>query len=231
MPIPSLYIFKEGGDYHVVLNQEDIPPLKVSSTYNKSLQERSFKTEEKKYFQEKINSANWFIHSLQQRQERLKRIAYILIHYQRDFLEKGPDHLKTLKMQDLAKEMSVHVSTISRIVNNKYAYTPRGLLSLRSFFERGVRTYKTALSVPAPVIKQAIKKWIEEERIENPISDDQICKKILKHFHIPLLRRSVADYRNSLGFPSSQKKKKTFFIHSPENVYKFSLKGIKLKKT
>ena len=110
----------------------------------------------------------------------------------------------------MAEEMSVHVSTISRIVNNKYAYTHRGLISLKSFFQKGIHTHNGA-QVSSQVIKRAIKKWIEEEDLSHPLSDEQICKKILKHFHISILRRSIADYRNSLGLPSSRERKKRNF--------------------
>ena len=204
---PDLYIFKENGSYHIFSNQEDIPQLKLSSTYKESFGRINFKKEENKYFNEKINSASWFIQSIQQRQERVKQIAYKLIEHQKDFLEKGPDYLKPLRMQDMAEEMSVHVSTISRIVNNKYAYTHRGLISLKSFFQKGIHTHKGA-QVSSQVIKRAIKKWIKEEDLSHPLSDEQICKKISKHFHISILRRSIADYRNSLGLPSSRERKK-----------------------
>ena len=206
---PDLYIFKENGSYHVLMNQEDIPQLTLSRTYKESFGRKSLKLEEKKYFNEKVSSAYWFIQSVKQRQERIKQIAYKLIDYQKDFLEKGSDYLKPLRMQDMAEEVSVHVSTISRIVNSKYAYTPRGLISLRSFFQKGVMTNKGAL-ISSQSVKRAIRKWIEEEDASKPLSDEQICKKVCKHFHIAILRRSIADYRHSLGFPSSRERKRNF---------------------
>lgn len=206
---PDIYIFKENGNYQVLLNQEDLPQLALSSSYRESFGRKSLKVEEKKYFNEKISSACWFIQSVKQRQERIKQIAYKLIDHQRDFFDKGSEEMKPLKMQDMAEEMSVHVSTISRIVNNKYAYTHRGLVSLRGFFQKGLMTDKGAL-VSSQSIKRAIRKWIEEEEACQPLSDEQMCKKIYEYFHVRMLRRSVAEYRSSLGFPSSRERKRNF---------------------
>ncbi len=198
---PDIYIYKQNSTYYVTLNQEEFPRLRVSSEYRRSIKRSGqFKPQEQKYFRDKIISAHWFLYSVKQRQEKIKKIAYYLIHNQRDFLEKGSAHLKPLRMQDMAEALSVHVSTISRAVYNKYAWTPQGMVDLRSFFQKGLKTENGAF-VSKQKIKQAIKQWVKEEKPSQPLSDKQLKDKVYEKFHICLLRRSVSLYRSSMGIP------------------------------
>ena len=143
---PDLYIYKQGYEYHVILNKEEFPELRFSYEYAKSIKNSGkFKPLEKKYFNEKTTSAHWFIRAIEQRQEKIKKIGYYLIKHQKDFFEKGISYLRPLKMQDLADEMAVHVSTISRTVHNKYAHTPQGMVTLKSFFQKGLTNEKGGL--------------------------------------------------------------------------------------
>ena len=205
---PDLYIYKDNETYSVFLNNEELPHLKLSYEYTKYIKKK-LSSEEKKYFQERKNSAHWFIQSLQQRQEKIKRLAHCLISRQKDFFEKGASHLKPLTMQEIATEMGVHVSTISRTVNNKYAYTNQGVISLKTFFQKGLTT-KKGEGISIPVIKKAIKKWIEEEDPQQPFSDKQLKDKLYETFYISLLRRSVSQYRVSMGIPSLTVRKWNF---------------------
>lgn len=207
---PDLYIYKQNQDYHVILNKESIPELKFSYKYAKSIKSTgNLKPEEKKYLNEKTASAHWFIRAIQQRQEKIKKIAYYIIEYQKDFFEKGKSYLNPLKMQDLADEMAVHVSTISRAVSNKYAHTPQGLVALKCFFQKGLMTEKGSF-ISIARIKESIKKWIEEEEPNNPLSDGQIRDKVYKEFNTYLLRRSISQYRSALDIPPLRVRKLNF---------------------
>ena len=204
---PDLYIYKQGQNYHVILNKENTPELKFSYRYASFIKSRGqLKPQEKKYLSEKTTSAHWFIRAIQQRQEKIRKMAYYLIERQREFFEKGSSYLKPLKMQDLADEMAVHVSTISRAVNNKYAYTPQGMVSLKCFFQKGLMTEKGDF-VSIARIKEFVRKWIKEENPNNPLSDGQIRDKVYDCFHVHLLRRSISQYRSSMNIPPIRTRK------------------------
>jgi len=137
----DFYIYKHHKDYHVVFNTENIPVLKFSKQYAQSIRKMgNLKAKEKKYLTEKSYSALWFIRAIQQRQKKIKQIAYYLVEHQKEFFEKGFSYLQPLKMKNLAKTLGVHASTISRAIHNKYVYTPQGILSLKSFFQKGLVT-------------------------------------------------------------------------------------------
>ena len=207
---PDLYIYKQGTNYHVILNKEDTPNLRFSHEYVKAIKKTGkLNPQEKKYLNEKTTSARWFIRAIQQRQEKIKKIANYLIKYQKGFFEKGDSYLQPLKMQDLADEMAVHVSTISRTVNNKYAYTPQGIVALKHFFQKGLMTERGDF-ISISRIKEAIKQWINEEEPGNPLSDGDIRDKIYEVFHIYLLRRSISQYRSSMNIPPIRVRKLSF---------------------
>ncbi len=198
---PDLYIYKQGSEYCLTLNNEDFPQLRFSYEYARAIKNSGkLKDREKKYFNEKRSSAHWFIHAIEQRLEKLKKIGYYLIRRQKDFFEHGISYLQPLKMQDLAEELDVHVSTISRAVHNKYAHTPQGMISLKSFFQKGFENTK-GRRVSMAQVKESIKQWIKEEDLSYPLSDKQIQEKIQSIFRIQLLRRSVSQYRASMGIP------------------------------
>ena len=208
---PDLYIYRQGSDYLVALNKEDLPELKFSHNYAKSIKGAGKLTDqEKRYFNEKTVSAHWFIRAIEQRREKIKKIAYYLIKHQREFFEKGPSYLRPLKMQDLADEMAVHISTISRTVHNKYAHTPKGMLALKSFFQKGLMN-ESGVMICTSRIKESIKQWIQEEDPKKPLSDTQIRDRLYKVFHINLLRRSISQYRTSMGIPSIKSRRSESF--------------------
>lgn len=213
---PDLYIYKHQGDYHVIFNKEDLPGLRFSSQYVKSIRgSGKLKPMERKYLNEKTSAAHWFIRAIRQRQEKIKKIASYIIEQQRDFLEKGETFLKPLKMQDLAYQLDVHVSTISRALQGKYAHTPQGIVALKSFFQKGLMT-ETGSFVAISQIKSAIKKWIAEENPKQPLSDRDIRDKIYEVFNIQLLRRSVSQYRDSMDIPSIRTRQLHFLsLQSP----------------
>ena len=207
---PDIYILKRKDQWQVLFNQEHIPELRLSNKYESSLKRLGkLKPAERKYFQEKSSSAWWFIQALKKRKEKITQIAHYLIQHQTDFFEKGADFLKPLSMGEMAKALNTHISTISRAINNKHAFTSQGLLPLRMFFQKGLLT-KEGEAVSQLRVKTCIKSWIEGEDPENPLSDRQIQEKIYQKFHLSLLRRSVSAYRDSLNIPPLNSRKRAF---------------------
>ena len=207
---PDLYIYKQDEEYQIILNKDFTPELRFSHEYARAIKSRGrLKAQEKKYLNERASSAHWFLRALEQRQEKIKKIAKYLVRHQGDFFERGRAYLKPLKMQDLAEDLGLHVSTISRAVNNKYAYTAQGLVALKGFFQKGLMTKEGDL-ISVQKIKESIKRWIEEEEPEHPLSDEQIRAKALEKLHICLLRRSVSQYRSSMDIPPLRIRKLKF---------------------
>ena len=201
---PDIYIYKQNQDYHVILNQEDTPRLRFSLQYAQSIKKiKKLRLEEKNYLREQSTSAHWFIHALRQRQEKIKKIAYYFINSQRDFFEKGLEGLRPLKMQEMANDIGAHISTISRAVQNKYAYTPQGLIAFKSFFQKGLKT-RTGGFVSMIKIKESIKTWIEREDPSHPLSDEDIRNKLYESLHVHLIKRSVSVYRSSMKIPPAR---------------------------
>ncbi|MDE0091913.1 MAG: RNA polymerase factor sigma-54 [Oligoflexia bacterium] len=210
---PDLYIYKQGESYHVIFNTENLTPVRFSHDYLRAV-ERSGKlrAQERKYLKNKTTEARFFIHAIHQRQEQMKKIAYYIIGHQWEFFEKGKTGLRALTMMDLAEKMSVHVSTISRTVSNKYVHTPHGLMALKTFFVKGAWTL-SGERVSVEAIKRHIKKWVLEENPERPLSDEQIKSRISECFQVAVTRRRVAQYRLEMSLPSARLRKLQF-LHS-----------------
>ena len=195
---PDVYIYREGRDYKVSVNDEGVPALRLIPAKQKWLQSSGRKGEDvKKYVQERKQAGQWFIRSLMQRRETIQKVTESLIHHQRDFLDSGFSGLKPLVLQDVADDVDVHVSTVSRVTSNKYAHTPRGLIPLKSFFSTGIRNIH-GHSVPVELIKIKIKKLIAGESPLRPLSDSRLTDHIQKDLGVALNRRTVAQYRDSL---------------------------------
>ena len=199
---PDMYIYKEMGVYKARLNQEHIPDLKISQEYRRLLKikKQGLNQKEKNYLIEKSKKAGWFIHTIRQRQERIIKIVSLIAQKQKDFFDEGQMSIQPLKMCEIAREVNVHTSTISRAVNGKYAATPRGMIALKHFFQRGVIP-DGSIHVSVTRIKEHIKKWIDAENRDDPLSDNILSDKIYKKFHIRLMRRRIGAYRASMGIP------------------------------
>ena len=205
---PDVYIYEEEGDYKVALQEEGLPRLQISSSYEKWLQKSSSDKEVKKYMNEKRNDGNWFIKSLIQRQETIRKVCYSVIRHQKDFFDKGPQFLKPLILKDIAEEVGVHRSTISRVTSRKHVHTPHGLVSLKYFFNTGLKNDQGEM-IPVDTVKQKIKNLIDKENNLKPLSDQHLSSNIHKEFQLSLSRRTIAQYRYSLGISSIRKRKKT----------------------
>lgn len=195
--IPDVYVRKIDGEFVVHLNEEDIPNLKLSSGLQDLLQSgEDMDKNSKKYIKEKLKDASWFIKSLHQRQRTIFKVMDSILKFQRDFFEHGATRLKPLILRDVAEDIEMHESTISRVTSNKYVHTPLGIYELKYFFSTAIpRQGEEALA--AESIRERIRKMIQEENPYKPLSDNSISLK-LQEKNIKIARRTVAKYREQL---------------------------------
>jgi RNA polymerase sigma-54 factor len=209
--VPDVYVYKVGDEYVVSLNEDGLPRLRVSPFYKSVIQtgknaERGESKETQDYIQEKLKSALWLIKSMHQRQKTIYRVTEAIMKHQRDFLDRGPSALRPLILKDIANEVGIHESTVSRVTSNKYVYTPQGIYELKYFFNSGIST-SDGDGVASESVKLRIKALIEAEDPRRPLSDQDLVDK-LKMEGIQMARRTVAKYRESLKIlPSSRRKR------------------------
>ena len=209
---PDVYVVKVGDEYVIQLNDNGLPRLRVSRAYRKMLlamrSRGGSEAEARQYIKEKMRSAVWLIKSLDQRQRTIYKVANSIVEQQRGFLDHGVDHLRPMVLRDVAEDIGMHESTVSRVVSNKYIHTPRGLLPMKFFFHSGIdREYGGDIS--SLTVKRKIKSYIQDEDSKKPLSDSELMR-ILKREGISIARRTVAKYRDELGIPSSTDRKKIF---------------------
>ena len=204
--VPDLFIQKIGDEYAVFLNDDGLPKLNISPYYKKMLFSKgTVEGDAKGYIQERLRAAVWLIKSVHQRQRTLKKVAESILRFQREFFDSGLKYLKPIILKDVAQDIEMHESTVSRVTTNKYAHTPRGIFELKYFFSTGM-SQSDGSHTTAEYIKERLRRVIEGEDSENPLSDQQIAEK-LKEARIILARRTVAKYREELGFLSSSARK------------------------
>ena len=204
--IPDVYVVKVEDQYVAVLNEEGLPQLRISPTYRRLLDKGGENSDETRaYVKEKFRSALWLIKSVDQRQKTIQKVATSIINFQRDFLDHGIEHLRPLVLRDVANDIGMHESTVSRVVNNKYMHTPQGVFELKYFFHSGISS-SYGESVSSVTIKQRIKKIIEQEDPRRPLSDSKIVS-ILQREGLILARRTIAKYREELKISTSNQRK------------------------
>jgi len=196
--IPDVFVHKVEDEYLVVLNDEGLPRLKVSSAYEEIVAgDTNASAETKAYIKEKLRDAVWLIKSMQQRQRTIYKVVDSLLRFQKDFFEKGVQHLRPLVLRDVAEDIGMHESTVSRVTTNKYMHTPQGIFELKYFFSTAL-PQQDGESLAAESIRQHIKNMIKNEKPEKPLTDNAISK-ILMQENIKIARRTVAKYREQLG--------------------------------
>lgn len=204
---PDVYVYKVGDDYVVSLNEDGLPRLKISNFYKNMLKggkTTGDKTQD--YIQEKLRSAVWLIKSIHQRQRTIYKVAESIVKHQREFFEKGSEHLKPMVLRDIANDIGMHESTVSRVTTAKYVHTPQGIYELKYFFNSGISS-SDGDSLASESVKIKIKDLVSKEDPKNPLSDQKIVD-MLKVDGIQIARRTVAKYRDVLKIlPSSQRKK------------------------
>lgn len=203
---PDVVVEFRDGEYDVRLDRERTPELVLSPSYRKILEEAQKGDEVEGWLKKRLESARWFLEAVRQRQSTLLRIATVLFQHQRGFLDKGIPALKPLRMQEVADEVGVHISTVSRAVAGKYAQTPRGIFALKFFFTGGT-TKGTGEATSQVSIQQRIKELVDEEDPKNPRSDEELAKLLYERDGTKIARRTVTKYRKLQDIPSSSQRK------------------------
>ena len=185
-----------------------MPQLRLSPSYRRLLSKENADPETNAYVKERLNSAKWLLKSVEQRQSTVRKVATSLCTFQRDFLDHGIEHLRPLVLRDVANDIGMHESTVSRVVTNKYMHTPQGVFEMKYFFHSGISSsYGDAVS--SVTIKNRIKKIIDSEDHKKPLSDSKIVN-ILQREGLMLARRTIAKYREELKIPTSNQRKVLF---------------------
>jgi len=207
--LPDVFIYKIEGDYVIALNEDEIPRLKINALYRNILSSHSRAQEgDRKYIQDKLKSAVWLIKSIYQRQKTIYKVTESIIKFQREFLDNGVNYLKPLVLRDVAEDIQMHESTISRATNNKYVHTPQGIFELKFFFNNSISSIRGE-DHASESVKHLIREIIAKENPHNPFSDEKIVK-VLRGYNINIARRTVAKYRESLKILSSNERRKLF---------------------
>ena len=208
---PDVFVRRVGDEYVIQLNDDGLPRLRVSRAYRRMLQTmrtEGRQSEAQQFIKDKIRSAVWLIKSLDQRQRTIYKVAASIIRQQRDFLDKGIEHLRPMVLRDVAEDIGMHESTVSRVVSNKYIHTQRGLFPMKFFFHSGIdREYGENIS--SLTVKRKIEQMIQAEDPKRPLSDSELMR-ILNREGIQIARRTVAKYRDELSIPSSTDRKQVF---------------------
>lgn len=208
---PDVYVYKVGDEYMVALNEDGLPRLRISNLYKNILkgdQQTGNQETAQSYIQDKLRSAVWLIKSIHQRQRTIYKVTESIVKHQQDFFEKGPGFIKPMILRDIANDIGMHESTVSRVTTNKYVHTPRGIFELKYFFNSGI-SKTDGDSLASESVKLKIKNLVGEEDPKNPLSDQKIVE-LLKKDGIQIARRTVAKYRDMLKILPSSKRKKLF---------------------
>lgn len=211
---PDVYVYKVGEEYMVALNEDGLPRLRISNLYKNILKgdqraANATSTETaQNYIQDKLRSAVWLIKSIHQRQRTIYKVTESIVKHQTDFFEKGPGFIKPMILRDIANDIGMHESTVSRVTTNKYVHTPRGIFELKYFFNSGI-SKTDGDSLASESVKLKIKHLVSDEDPKNPLSDQKIVE-LLKKEGIMIARRTVAKYRDMLKILPSSKRKKMF---------------------
>jgi RNA polymerase sigma-54 factor len=205
--LPDVFVQKVDDDYVIYLNDEGVPRLRVSSLYRRIAgQDGEAEAQARQYLQEKVRAATWLIKSIQQRQQTLFRVTQSIFKFQREFLDHGVSQLKPMVLRDIAEDIHMHESTVSRATANKYVDTPQGVFELKFFFQSGIRG-GNGEDVASEYVKEKIRGIITSEDPQKPYSDQHIAAMLSADSHIEIARRTVAKYREAMGIlPSSQRR-------------------------
>ncbi len=203
--VPDVYIHKVGEDYVVTLNRDAVPRLRLAGYYQRVLNDVDVAPETREYLQERLRSARWLVKSIYQRQQTIFKVATSIVKFQRAFFDHGISLLKPLVLKDVAEDIGMHESTISRATANKYAHTPQGIHELKFFFTSGVKG-ASGEDVSAETVKEQIRGMVTAEAPQNPLSDQAIAE-MLRTRQINIARRTVAKYRQAMGIPPSANRK------------------------
>jgi RNA polymerase sigma-54 factor len=206
--IPDIYVHKVGEDLHVVLNEDGLPKLKINQLYRDVLARGSngVAKDTREYVQDKVRSAMWLIKSIHQRQRTIYKVMTSIIKHQREFFERGVQYLKPLNLRDVAEDIGMHESTVSRVTTNKYAHTPQGIFELKFFFNSSINRVEGD-AIASESVKEKIRRIISAEDPRRPLSDQRIAE-MLRTANIDIARRTVTKYREAMNILSSTKRRR-----------------------
>ena len=203
---PDIYVYKIGDEFHVLLNEDGLPKLRINHLYREVLARGSNAPKDTKdYVQDKVRSALWLIKSIHQRQRTIYKVMQSIIKHQRDFFERGINFLKPLNLRDVAEDIEMHESTVSRVTTNKYVHTPQGIFELKYFFNSSISRFDGE-AVASESVKERIRKLIASEDPRRPLSDQRIAE-MLKAANLDIARRTVTKYREAMNILSSTKRR------------------------
>ncbi len=204
---PDIFVHKVGDEYHVVLNEDGLPKLRVSSAYREVLNRNNSEAKEtKEYVRERLRSAVWMIKSIHQRQRTIVKVMESILRFQRGFFDMGSEYLRPLNLRDVAEDIGMHESTVSRVTTNKYVQTPHGVYELKFFFNSSIQT-ADGDAIASESVKEKIRAIIASEDSGHPLSDQRIAE-ILKRSRINIARRTVTKYRESMRILSSTRRRR-----------------------
>ena len=203
---PDVLVTRDLTGWHVTLNDDGLPRLRISARYLRMLQNRGLEGDARGYLRERMRSALWFLRSVEQRQSTIARVAVAIVRRQEEFFEKGMPYLRPLVLRDIADDIDMHESTVSRVVANKYMATPRGVFPLKFFFHSAI-SHAVEGDISSVVVKDRIRELIGQEDPARPLSDARVARQ-LNRLGIRIARRTVAKYRDELGVPSSEQRRR-----------------------
>jgi len=202
---PEVYIEKIEGEYVIYFTDDGSPRLRISPTYHQLLDQTETSKEAKDFIKEKVRSAVDLLRNIEHRRQTIYRVVECIVDRQHEFLDKGVEYIRPMMLKDVAEDIGMHLSTISRVVNRKYAHTPQGVIELRRFFSEGMMN-EEGEEVSTRILKLRIKKMVEEEDAKTPLTDEQIAK-VLSKEGVKLSRRTVAKYRDQMNIPGSRERR------------------------
>lgn len=207
--LPDIYVVEVGGEFVVQVNDEGIPRLKISKLYQEMIRKgATHKNDEASEFvKDKLRAAEWLIKSIQNRQRTIEKVSKAIVQKQQEFFKKGPKYLRPMVLKDVANEIGMHESTVSRVTTNKYMHTPIGMFELKYFFNTGIGGKDGGVDVASEVLKLKIKAIFDAENPAKPLSDQKVVD-ILARENVVVARRTVTKYREMLGIDPSSKRKK-----------------------
>ncbi len=204
---PDVSVTKRGDDYEVILNDDGLPPLRVNSLYAAMAADKAGTSlDTRKYLEERLRAAAWFVKSIEQRRQTILKVCRSIVRFQKDFLDDGVSCLKPLILRGVAQDIGMHESTVSRVTTGKYMDTPQGVLSFKYFFHSGLESSE-GKSTSSVAVKETIKKIVEQENREKPLTDQHIVDR-LKQDNVAIARRTVTKYRKELRISPASKRRK-----------------------
>jgi RNA polymerase sigma-54 factor len=205
--VPDIYLYKVGDDYHIVMNEDGLPKLRINRLYRDVLaKSREVGKETREYVQDRVRSALWLIKSIHQRQRTIYRVMESLVRHQREFFDKGIAYLKPLNLRDVADDIGMHESTVSRVTTNKYAHTPQGIFELKYFFNSSINRVDGD-AIASESVKEKIRQLISNEDARRPLSDQRLAEMLMSS-NIDIARRTVTKYREAMNILSSTKRRR-----------------------